>query len=75
MWHFKLGKCAIVTSRVYAIISLVLFAIFSGFYIYMRPSWDLNTNPLFHHNIESQTLDASWEEFLGDCGGTAVIEN
>ena len=75
VWHFKLGKCAIVTSRIYAIIAFVLFAIGSGYYIYCRPTWDLNSNPLFHHNIESKVISTSWPDFLNDCGGSAIIEN
>lgn len=75
VWHFRLGKCSIVTSRIYAIIAILLFSIFCCGYVYMRPSWDLNQNPLFHHNIESKKIDATWKDYLVDCGGSAVIEN
>jgi len=75
VWEFRLGKCSIVTTRIYAIIGLILMTIGCGGYIYMRPSWDLNTNPLFHHNLESHPISANWENYLKDCGGSSVIEN
>jgi hypothetical protein len=75
VWEFRLGKCSVVTTRLYAIIGLILSAIGCCGYVYMRPSWDLNTNPLFHHNLESHPIDATWENYLKDCGGSSVIEN
>jgi hypothetical protein len=41
----------------------------------MRPGYDLNSNPLYHHNIEHKEISATWGDFLNDCGGGAVIEN
>ena len=41
----------------------------------MRPGYDLNSNPLYHHNIEHKDINASWEDFLKDCGGAAVIDD
>ena len=75
IWHFRLGKCSIVTSPIYAIIGIILSCIGCCFYVYMRPGYDLNSNPLYHHNIEHKDINASWEDFLKDCGGAAVIEN
>jgi len=75
IWHFRLGKCSIVTARIYAIIGLVLFAIGSGCYVYMRPSFDFHQNPLVHHNVESYKIRTTWPDFLQDCGGEQVIEN
>ena len=63
------------TDRIYAIIVLVLFAIGSGFYVYMRPSFNFHENPLVHHNVESVRIQTAWPEFLVDCGGEQVIEN
>lgn len=54
---------------------LTLFAIGSCFYVYMRPSFNLNDNPLIHHNVESKRIQTTWPEFLTDCGGEQVIEN
>jgi len=65
----------VVTTRIYAIIGITIFALGCGGYIYMRPSWDLNTNPLFHHNLESHEINSSWENYLKDCGGSSVVEN
>ena len=37
IWHFKLGKCAIVMGKCYAITILLIFAGFSGYYVYTTP--------------------------------------
>lgn len=29
----------------------------------------------FEHPTESKVIDATWEEFLKDCGGEVVVEN
>lgn len=52
-----------------------MFACGAGFYIYMRPTFDLNQNPLVHHNVESKHISDSWRDYLNDCGGENVIEN
>ena len=75
IWHFRLGKCSIVTARIYAIIVFGLCALGSCFYIYMRPHYNLHVNPLTHHNEESVRIRTTWPEFLQDCGGEQVIEN
>lgn len=36
-WHIKLGKCAILISRVYALLILLAFSGFAGYYVYTRP--------------------------------------
>lgn len=64
IWHFRLGKCSIVTARLYAIIGLVMVAIGCGTYVYMRPSFNFHENPLVHHNIESKSIYTTWPEFL-----------
>ena len=63
------------TARIYAIIVLILSAMGCGFYVYMRPSFDLHQNPLVHHNLDSHRINTSWADFLLDCGGEQVIEN
>ena len=63
------------TARIYAIIVLILSAAGCGFYVYMRPSFDLHQNPLVHHNLDSHRINTSWADFLLDCGGEQVIEN
>lgn len=62
-------------ARLYALILLVLWTAGSCFYVYQRPSFDMMTNPLYHHNIESKVIDAKWTDYLQDCGGEKVIEN
>lgn len=37
IWHFKLGKCAIVMGKCYAISILVAFSVFAGWYVYTTP--------------------------------------
>lgn len=75
IWHFRFGKCSIVTARIYAIIVMVLFAVACCVYVYLRPSYDFHHNPLVHHNIESHRINTSWADYLQDCGGEQVIEN
>lgn len=53
IWHIRVGKCSIILSRIYAIILAVVFSALSGYYVYMRPTFIINSNPLFHHNVES----------------------
>ncbi len=61
-------------SRGYAVIVLVLFSIFSLYYVYMRPSYFTPVTP-FETPLESKMISATWEEFLQDCGGEVVVEN
>jgi len=75
IWHFRLGKCSVVASRLYAIIGSIIFALLAGVYVYYSPMAYLHQNPVFHHNFESKDIDASWMEFLGDCGGEQILEN
>ena len=75
IWHFRLGKCSIVTSRIYAILGLSVFSVLACYYVYLRPNFAVHNNPLSHHNIESYNIDTTWPEFLQDCGGEQVIEN
>ena len=74
IWHIRLGKCSVVTSRIYAIVVTLIFCGLSGFYVYMRP-YNLHENPLYHHNVESKRIDATWVDYLQDCGGEKIIDN
>jgi len=75
IWHFRLGKCSIVTNRIYAIIAAAIFSFAACTYVYYRPNFAMHHNPLSHHNIESLEISTTWPEFLKDCGGEQVIEN
>jgi len=75
VWHFRLGKCSIVTARVYAVITAILLAAMSGYYVYMRPSYTFHEGPLTTHNEDRHRISTSWADYLKDCGGEKVIEN
>ena len=63
------------TARIYAIIVAVIFAVLSGYYVYLRPNFVMHEAPLTHHNIESKRISTSWKDYLEDCGGEKIIEN
>jgi hypothetical protein len=71
---FRLGKCSVVLSRLYGLIILILFTIFCGYYLSVRPTVFDPLSP-YHTPIESKTIDATWPDFLKDCGGEVIIEN
>ena len=71
---FRLGKCSVVLSRLYAIILLVLFTVFCAYYISVRPAVFDPLSP-YHTPTESKVIDATWPDFLKDCGGEVIIEN
>lgn len=60
VWLFRLGKCTIVTARLYAVIVAFLLTAVSGYYVYQRPSFTLHEAPLTHHNLESNQIKATW---------------
>jgi hypothetical protein len=75
IWHLKLGKCAIVMARLYAILILVSFSLFSAYYVYTRPY-------TIHHSMfdkpegeESHPITATWPQYLESCSGEKIIEN
>lgn len=74
IWHIRLGKCAIVISRLYAIMILIIFSIFAAFYVYTRP-FSIHHSFFDRPNIESRIIDASWSEYLESCSGEKIIEN
>jgi len=75
VWHIRLGKCSIVTARMYAIIAAILLAVISCTYVYMRPNYQFHEGPLTHHNLDSTRISTTWQEYLVDCGGEKIIEN
>ena len=62
-------------SRGYAIAILVLFSLFSLYYVYMRPSYATTFATPYEVPKESKEISYSWEEFLQDCGGQVIVEN
>jgi hypothetical protein len=64
----------VVISRGYALAVLIIFTILSLYYVYLRPGFFTPMTP-FEAPKESHVIDSTWEEFLGDCGGTVVVEN
>lgn len=59
----------------YAIVVAILLSALSCYYVYVRPGYSLHEAPLTHHNIESNTINVSWSDYLVDCGGEKIIEN
>lgn len=53
---------------------LIIFSVLSLYYVYMRPSYFTPMTP-FEVPKESHVIAATWEEFLGDCGGSVIVEN
>eukprot|EP00347_Sterkiella_histriomuscorum_P017670 403348446 len=74
IWQFRLGKCHVVMARGYALGVLLLFTLFSVYYVYMRPGF---STPLHPYEVpkESKEISYTWEDFLQDCGGTVIVEN
>lgn len=71
VWHFRLGKCSVVLSRLYALIILIAFCIFAGYYVYMHP----NQEPHHHALGSGHPIDTTWSEYIEDCGAEVVVEN
>jgi hypothetical protein len=63
-----------VISRGYAVAILVLFTLFSMYYVYMRPTYSTHLSP-YETPKESRPIHYSWEDFLSDCGGAVIVEN
>jgi len=75
VWHIRLGKCSVVTARMYAILASIILLVVSCYYVYLRPNYTFHEAPLTHHNEESSRISTSWKEYLVDCGGEKIIEN
>lgn len=74
IWHIKLGKCAIVMDRYYALIILTIFTGFSCTYIYSRP-YSVHHSFFDRPQLESKNITNTWVEFLDSCSGEKIIEN
>ena len=73
-WHIKLGKCAILISRVYALLILLAFSGFAGYYVYTRP-FQVHHRFFDRPEIETQNLTQTWSDYLESCSGEKIIEN
>jgi hypothetical protein len=72
IWHFRFGKCALVLSRLYALVILVVFCVLAGYYLYLHPTADDG----HHHGMGTgEEIDTPWTEYIEDCGGETVVEN
>lgn len=74
IWHFKLGKCAIVMGKCYAITILLIFAGFSGYYVYTTP-YPTHHSIFDHPENESKLIPNTWTSYLESCSGEKIIEN
>jgi hypothetical protein len=75
VWHFRLGKCSVVTARLYAVLAGLCLVAMSAYYVYLRPNYNFHEAPLTTHNIEGSAISTTWTEYLQDCGGDKIIEN
>jgi len=75
VWHFKLGKCAVVIGRVYAIIIFLMFTCFSGYYVYQNPYTVHHSMFEKPENFESHPISERWKDYLENCSGEKIIEN
>lgn len=71
VWHFRLGKCSVVLSRLYAILILVVFCVIAGYYVYLHPNEDPHHHPLG----SGKQIEATWSDYIEDCGAEVVVEN
>jgi hypothetical protein len=74
IWYFRLGKCSIVLSRVWAIIAGTVIFGSCCYYVYLNPTFKVD-GAIFESEGDGHMITESWEEYLQDCGGEKVIEN
>ena len=75
VWHFKLGKCAIVIGRIWAILIFLIFACFSSYYVYNNPYTVHHSMFERPENSTSHLIQDSWSDYLKSCSGEKIIEN
>jgi len=63
----------VVISRLYAVVILVLFSMFSIYYVYVSPS--AFQAPAHDHAKPAHEIQAQWTDFIEDCGGETIVEN
>ncbi|TNV76792.1 hypothetical protein FGO68_gene5664 [Halteria grandinella] len=75
VWQFRFGKCAVVMARLYAIILLSIIAIACLAYAWKGPAL-MSSQPLnYDKPLPTHLINATWDEFLDDCGGKVIVEN
>jgi len=60
--------------KAYALTILVLFSIFSGYYVYTKP-YPQHHSIFDHPEQESHSLNRTWVDFLDSCSGQKILEN
>jgi hypothetical protein len=59
----------------YAVVAVAAFGVFALFYVvYLRPFTSDSISP-YKVPEESKMLQATWNEFIADCGGEVIVEN
>ena len=75
IWHLKLGKCAIVLGRVYALLIFASFAVLSCVYVYQNPYTIHKSMFDRPEGSESHLINSTWPQYLETCSGEKIIEN
>ena len=74
IYHLRLGKCAVVIGRIYAIIILAILCGGSAFYVYKFP-YTVHHSMFDKPDVESKLISTKWTGYLEDCSGAKIIEN
>ena len=64
IWHLKLGKCAVVIARIYALLILVGFTGLSSYYVYQRPYTIHKSMFDKPEGDEPKLISATWTDYL-----------
>ena len=74
IWHVRLGKCAIVLERVWAILILLALFGFSTYYVATKP-YAIHHSFFDRPEIESRNITRTWSDYLEKCSGEKIMEN
>jgi hypothetical protein len=74
IWHIRLGKCAIVLERVWAILILLALFGFSTYYVATKP-YAIHHSFFDRPEIESRNITRTWSDYLEKCSGEKIMEN
>jgi hypothetical protein len=74
IYHIRLGKCAIVMERIYAILLTIIIIGTSVTYAYNKP-YTLHHSFFERPQEESITIENTWSQYLESCSGEKIIEN
>lgn len=75
VWQIRFGKCAIVLSRFYGMLSIVMVSlILIGFTFYQPMNGLFDMRP-YQAPENSVMINSTWPDFLKDCGGEVIVEN